>query len=173
MNISIRPELPADIDEIYELNTLVFGQDKEARLVDYVRHGSGFIPELSLVAVSDEKIIGYILFSKIVIANGDNRHESLGLSSIMVHPDWQRRGVGAKLITNGLQKATDLGFTSVLALGYEYYFPKFGFLPAVKWHIKPPFEVPDDVFMALELIPNALVNISGIVEFPLEPSSVM
>ena len=173
MNISIRPEEPVDIDEIYELNTLVFGQDKEAQLVEHVRQGSGFIPQLSLVAISDEKIIGYILFSKIVIANGDNRHETLGISSVMVHPNWQRRGVGAKLITYGLQKATDLGFTSVLALGYEYYFPKFGFVPAVKWQIKPPFDVPADVFMALELVPNALFNVSGIVEFPVETSSVI
>lgn len=172
MNISIRPEQSADIDEIYELNNIVYGQDKESRLVDYVRHGSGFIPDLSLVALSDDKIIGYILFSRIAIANGDNRHESLGISSMMVHPEYQRRGVGAKLIAQGLQKATELGFTSVLVLGFEYYFPRFGFLPAVKWNIKPPFDVPDDVFMALELIPNALVNISGTVEFPVEASVI-
>jgi putative acetyltransferase len=172
MKISIRPEQPADIDEIYELNRVVFGQDNEAKMVDHVRQGPGFIPALSLVATSDHKIIGYILFSRIMIANGDNRHESLGLASMMVHPDQQRRGVGARLITHGLQTATNLGFTSVLVLGYEYYFPKFGFVPAIRWNIKPPFEVPAEVFMALELVPNALINVSGIVEFPVEFSVI-
>jgi putative acetyltransferase len=172
MNIEIRPETPADIDEIYELNRVVFGQDNEAKLVDFVRGGNNYIPELSLVAISDDKIIGYILLSSVTITNGENRHPSLGLAPMMVHPEYQRRGVGAKLITHGLQKAFDLGFTSVLVLGHEYYFPKFGFLPATRWNIRPPFEVPAEVFMALELVPGALKNVSGIVEFPVELSVI-
>jgi putative acetyltransferase len=134
MNISIRAEKPADIEEVYELNKLVFGQDNEAKLVDQVRQGPHFIPQLSLVAFSDEDLIGYILFSQISITNGDYRHLSLGLTSMAVHPFWQKRGVGAKLITSGLQKATNLGYTDVLVFGHEYYFPKFGFLPAARWN---------------------------------------
>ena len=168
MNISIRPEHQADIEEIHELNQVVFGQDNEAKLIDMVREGPDFIPELSLVAVEEDKIVGYILFTRVTIANGENRHTTLGLASLIVNPLYQKKGIGAKLVTHGLQKATELSFTSVLALGYEYYFPKFGFLPTSRWNIKPPFEVPSEVFMALELVPNALSNISGVVEFPLE-----
>jgi putative acetyltransferase len=168
MNISIRPEQPDDTDEIYELNQLVFEQDNEARLVDHVRQGLHFIPELSLVATSDEKLIGYILFSHITIANGEYRHQSLGLTSMVVHPEYQKRGIGAKLITHGLQRASELGFTDVFVFGHEFYFPKFGFIPTAKWNIRPPFDVPSEVFMALELVPNALANVSGIVEFPIE-----
>ena len=168
MNISIRPEQPDDTDEIYELNQLVFEQDNEARLVDHVRHGPHFIPELSLVAYSNDKLIGYILFSHITIANGEFRHQSLGLTSMVVNPEYQKRGIGAKLITHGLQRASDLGFTDVFVFGHEFYFPKFGFIPAAKWNIRPPFDVPAEVFMALELVPNALSNVSGIVEFPIE-----
>jgi putative acetyltransferase len=146
----------------------VFGQENEAKLVDQVRQGPHFIPQLSLVAFSDEDLIGYILFSEITIANGDYRHQSLGLTSMVVHPAWQKRGVGAKLITSGLQIATELGYTDVLVFGHEYYFPKFGFLPAARWNIRPPFDVPAEVFMALELTPNALSNVSGVVEFPIE-----
>jgi predicted N-acetyltransferase YhbS len=172
MNISIRPEETADIDDIYELNRLVFGQDNEARLVDHIRQGPNFIPQLSLVAYSDEQLIGYILFSKITVANGDFKHESLGVTSMVVHPEHQKRGMGAKLLTTGLQIATELGYTDVFVFGHEFYFPKFGFLPAARWNIKPPFDVPAEVFMALELIPNALLNVSGIVEFPIEFSVI-
>lgn len=172
MNISIRPEQPADIDEIHELNTLVFGQENEARLVDHVRQGPHFIPELSLVAYSDNELIGYILFSQITITNGDYRHQSLGLTSMVVHPEWQKRGNGSKMIAVGLQKATELGYTDVFVFGHEHYFPKFGFLPAARWGIRPPFDAPAEVFMALELIPNALSNVSGIVEFPIEFSVI-
>jgi predicted N-acetyltransferase YhbS len=172
MTTSIRTEQPADIDDIYALNKVVFGQDNEAKLLDHIRQTPGFIPELSLVAVDGDKIIGYILLSKMDIANGDKHFESLGVTSMVVHPDYQRQGVGAKLITHSLQKATLLGYTSVLAFGHEYYFPKFGFLPAVRWNIRPPFDVPSEVFMAIELEPNALTNVSGIVEFPIEFSVI-
>ena len=172
MNISIRPEDPADIDEIYELNRFVFGQDNEARLVDQIRQGPNFIPQLSLVAYSDEKLIGYILFSKITITNGDFKYESLGVTSMVVHPAFQKRGLGSKLLIIGLQKATELSYSDVFVFGHEFYFPKFGFLPAARWNIRPPFDVPSEVFMALELIPNALQNVSGIVEFPIEFSVI-
>ena len=172
MTISIRPEEPADIDEIYDLSKLVFEQDNEAKLVDHVRQGPNFIPQLSLVAISDDQLIGYILFSRITINNGDYKHQSLGLASMIVHPAYQKRGIGAKLITYGLQKATELGFTAVLVFGHEFYFPKFGFVPAARWNIRPPFDAPAEVFMALELIPNALLNVSGTVEFPIEFSVI-
>jgi len=168
MNISIRAEQPDDIDEVYELNKLVFGQENEARLVDHVRQGPNFIPELSLVVFSDDNLIGYILFSRITITNGDYKYQSLGLTSMVVHPEFQKRGVGAKMITFGLQKATGLGYTDVFVFGHEFYFPKFGFVPAARWNIRPPFDVPAEVFMALELTPNALNYVSGVVEFPIE-----
>jgi len=168
MNINIRPEMQEDIPDIFELNQLVFGQDTEARLVDHVREGHNFIPALSLVALSDDKIVGYLLFSKIAIQNGDARYESLALAPMVVHPAWRKQGIGSKLLAHGLQTATDLGYTSVMVLGHEYYYPKFGFVPAAKWNIKAPVDVPSEVFMALELVPNALKNVSGIVEYPIE-----
>jgi predicted N-acetyltransferase YhbS len=172
MKILIRPEQPSDTDEIYELNKTAFGQDNEARLVDLIRKGQGFIPELSLVAISENKIIGYILFSKVFIVNGDNRHETLALAPMAVNPKWQKQGIGAKLITQGLQAAKDLGYTSAIVLGHELYYPRFGFLPATKWNIKAPIDLPANVFMAIELVPNGLANISGTVEYPVEFSTI-
>jgi putative acetyltransferase len=172
MNIVIRPERQEDIPDIFELNQLVFGQETEAKLVEHVREGPNYIPALSLVAISDDKIVGYIMFSKIAITNGDSRYESLALAPMIVHPAYRKQGFGSKLITQGLQKAADLGYTSVLVLGHEYYYPKFGFVPAAKWNIKAPFEVPAEVFMARELVPNALINVSGTVVFPIEFSVI-
>jgi predicted N-acetyltransferase YhbS len=36
-------------------------------------------------------------------------------------------------------------------LSHSEYYPKFGFPKASLWGIKAPFDVPDEVFMALEL----------------------
>lgn len=78
----------------------------------------------------------------------------------------QRQGIGTRLLKYGLQKAKELGFESVIVLGHPEYYKKFGFKSASRWNIKCPFEVPDEVFMALELKENALNNASGIVRYP-------
>jgi predicted N-acetyltransferase YhbS len=39
----------------------------------------------------------------------------------------------------------ELGHSSVIVLGHEHYYPKFGFEPADKWNIISPFKVPADV----------------------------
>lgn len=65
-----------------------------------------------------------------------------------------------------MKKAKELGYNSVVVLGHPDYYPKFGFKKASLWGIKAPFEVPDNVFMALELRENALNRVSGVVEYP-------
>jgi len=69
------------------------------------------------------------------------------------------------LITNGLEKAKDLGHTLVVVLGHKNYYSRFGFKPAVIWNIKAPFEVESDHFMAVELISGALKAVNGIVKY--------
>lgn len=172
MIITVRPEQQADIDDIYELNKLAFGQDNEARLVDLLRSAPGYVPGLSLVATAENELLGHILFSKIFVVSGDARYETLALAPMSVNPRYQKRGVGARLITQGLENARDMGFGSVIVLGHEHYYPKFGFLPASKWGIRAPIDVPDEVFMAIELIPGSLKNVSGIVEYPVEFSAI-
>ncbi|MCM3146028.1 N-acetyltransferase [Brevibacillus sp. MER 51] len=144
-----------------------FSDRKEHELVSRIRKSDAFIPALSLVAIDDEnqKIVGHILLSKINIRNDNQSIESLGLAPVSVLPDYQSKGIGKKLILEALQKAKELGYQSVVVLGHPEYYPKFGFQKASRWGIKAPFEVPDEVFMALELQENALANVSGVVEY--------
>lgn len=172
MNTIIRPEQKIDITAVYELNQSAFGQDNEAHLTDMLRQGPGYIPELSLIALQDDLVVGFIMFTKVDILNGDARYETLALAPMAVHPQYQKKGIGARLITQGLQNARDLGFASVIVLGHEHYYPKFGFVPAAKWGIKVPVEVPENVFMAIELVPGSLTNISGVVEYPVAFSTI-
>ena len=63
---TIRPELPVDIDQINELHREAFRGPTEAELVDAIRAGADFIPELSLVAVAaDGSVLGHVLVSKV------------------------------------------------------------------------------------------------------------
>jgi len=72
------------------------------------------------------------------------------------------------MINEGLRIAKELGFKSVIVLGHDKYYPRFGFRPANIWNIKAPFEVPSESFMALELQSGSLGCVTGIVVYPKE-----
>lgn len=171
MSTTIRTEEKNDNEQIYDVNKLAFQQEDESKLIEKIRKGKNFIPELSIVAEIDNRIVGHILFSKIKII-GDSGYESLALAPMAVIPEFQRRGIGSDLIKNGLDKAKKLGFDSIIVLGHKEYYPKFGFQRASKWGIKCPFEVLDEVFMAIELTEKALEGKAGIVEYPDEFNEV-
>lgn len=171
--IKIRKEVERDFLDVYELNKAAFGQDSESKLVDLLRKSNAFIPELSLVATIDNKIVGHILFTKIkIIDDTRNEFDSLALAPMAVKPDLQKKNIGGKLIRYGLKKAKELGHKLVIVVGHEYYYPRFGFVPAKKWNIKAPFDVPANVFMGIELIENGFEGASGTVQYPKEFETV-
>ncbi|MED3541798.1 N-acetyltransferase [Bacillus toyonensis] len=141
-----------------------FSDKKEHELVKHIRECDAFIPELSIVAV-DKEIVGHIMLSKITIEQGGTTIDSLALAPVSIAPSHQKKGIGGKLITAALEKAKELGYGSVVVLGHPEYYPKFGFERASQWNIKAPFEVPDEVFMVMELRENTLQGVEGIVQY--------
>lgn len=173
MNIIIRQEQVEDYATTEKVVKTAFegmelSDEKEHELVARIRGSEVFIPALSLVAVHPEtkEIIGHILLSKMKIVNQKQVVESLALAPVSVLPDYQKEGIGKRLIHEALTKAKQLSHQSVVVMGHPDYYPKFGFKRASLYGIKPPFEVPDDAFMVLALEQCALDNVSGIVEYP-------
>lgn len=169
MKVKIRKETQSDYSDVYNLNKVAFKQDVESKLIELLRKSSAFIPELSIVAIINNNIVGHILFTNIIVKGEDgNEYNSLALAPMSVIPKYQAKGIGGQLIKHGLNTAKKLGFKSVIVLGHKDYYPKFGFEAASQWNIKAPFDVPDDVFMAIELVENGLRGISGVVKYPKE-----
>lgn len=168
MNLIIRKEIDSDykltenlVEEAFK--NAEFSDHSEHFLVSRLRKSDAFIPELSIVACDNSKVIGHILFTKIFINNGSSNTLSLGLAPLSVLPKYQGIGIGSKLIEEGLNVAKSLGFKSVIVLGHDKYYPRFGFKKASLFNIKAPFDVPSEAFMALELEEGSLKNISGTV----------
>ncbi len=162
----IRPEEPADRPAIYQITAQAFGQPNEANLIDKLRQSPSYVPDLSLVAVDQGLVCGHLLLTRIdIVGAGQHRWPSLALAPMSVHPSRQRQGIGSMLVTEGLRRAGQVGFRSVIVLGHPAYYPKFGFQPASLWGIKCPFPAPDEAFMALELIPGALAGVEGVVRY--------
>jgi len=166
MKIKIRHENPGDYVEIKKVHDLAFNQPNEGLLVEKLRSNPEFIAELSLIVEVEGNIIGHILFFPIWIYDENSRHQSLALAPMSVLPKYQKIGIGSRLVVRGLKIARELGYTSVIVVGHPTYYPKFGFVPASQYGIKAPFDIADEAFMVLELIPTGLTGISGVVQYP-------
>jgi len=174
MEITIRKEEKGDFKTVFELIRSAFENEelsdhKELFFVERLRSSNAFVPELSIFAQTNNQIVGYLLLTKIMIEDTHkNSYTSLALAPVAVLPAFQGKGIGGKLIQAAHDKAKKLGFGSVVLLGHENYYPKFGYKLTKEFEIKLPFEVPEDNCMAIELLKNALQNVSGVVRYPKE-----
>lgn len=163
--IEIRKEDVNDYGEVYNVIKTAFkkaehSDGNEQDVVVLLRKSNSFIPELSLVAVNENKIIGYILFSKVKIGNDTE----LALAPLVVLPEYQRKGVDTLLIKEGHKIAKQLNYNYSIVLGSNKYYSRLGYIPASKYNIKAPFDVEDECFMAIKLNESAKI-INGIVEY--------
>ncbi len=163
--LNIRQEQSADYDAVYQVVKEAFANAEhtdgdEQDLVVRLRKSKFFIPELSLVSVEDEKIVGHILFTRAVV----NGIEVLALAPLSVLPKYQNRGIGKSLIKQGHIIAQKMGYKYSVVLGNEKYYPKSGYVPASQYGIKAPFEVEDENFMAI-CLNGAIGKLNGVIEY--------
>src|SRR5689334_8869452 len=114
-NLTIQQETKVDHKFVFEVHKQAFKGEGEAVLVDRLRSSPVFVPSLSLVAISKHRIIGHILFTEIRI--GKRSVHALALAPLGVLPEFQRQGIGGMLIREGLSKAAEAGYGSVIVLG--------------------------------------------------------
>lgn len=163
----IRPEQPADIPAIHALVAAAFGRVDEAELVDRLRAGAGFIPELSLCTWDwDNVLIAHLMCSHCRIVDEEgNETPSLALAPVAVLPGHQGKGVGAGLIRHCILRAEDMGFGALIVLGDPAYYGRFGFEDAEDHAIHPPFAAPPGALQVLKLRPDGLVGVWGTVQY--------
>lgn len=158
----IREETDHDLDAIRSINTEAFESPAEASLVDALRVQAN--PVVSLVAIEADVVVGHILFSPVTLPDRPDV-TLMGLAPMAVAKDKQRSGIGSGLVEAGLAKCRKLNVDAVVVLGHPEYYPRFGFTPSTQFGFKSEYDVPDEVFMALELRPGALSGCSGQVRY--------
>lgn len=159
--MNIRLERPSDHDAIRAVNDRAFEQPDEGKLVDALRENGALT--LSLVAEVDEKVVGHIAFSPVTVY-GRAQPAGYGLGPVAVDPDYQGQGIGTALIKAGIEKIGEKGAAFIVLLGHTSYYPRFGFTPASGFGLDNEYGV-DDAFMALELVPGALDDVSGLIQY--------
>ena len=145
----IRQETPADHDQVRAINLAAFETPAEADIVDRLRRLCA-TDHLSLVAESDDRIVGHILFTPVTIGDTPDSLDGMGLAPMAVHPDVQNQGLGSQLVREGLAQLKSQGCPFVIVLGHPAYYPRFGFEPASRDGVTCQWPgVPADVFMIL------------------------
>lgn len=92
-------------------------------IVDALRRASALT--ISQVAIVDEAIIGHVAISPVSISDGSTGW--FGLGPISVLPEFQRQGVGSKLMRSSLTTLEETGADGCVVLGDPAYYGRFGF----------------------------------------------
>jgi len=167
MKINLRYEAPDDYRAVEELTRDAFWNlyvpgCSEHYLLHRMRGSEAFIPELDLVALIGDKIIGNIVFTKAkIVDDAAVEHEVLTFGPVSVLPEFQNKGVGSALINETLVRARKLGHQAALIYDNPDYYQRFGFLPAINFDIRTADDMYAAALLALELLPDALRGKSG------------
>jgi len=170
--ISIRRERPEDIAVIRTVNETAFDQSTEADIIDALRDVCADV--LSLVAESDDEIVGHILLSPVTIEGGSQSRQGMGLAPMAVTPDRQRQGIGSELVQSGLEILRKQGCPFVIVLGHPAFYPRFGFVPASRHGLTSQWKgVPDAAFMVLVLDASSMAGVTGVARYREEFDTAM
>lgn len=147
---------------VVALHRAVFGGDHEAELVERLDRDG--LVMVSLVALERKAVVGHILFSDLAVQIDGRPISAASLAPSAVRPDFRGRGIGTRLVTNGLRILRERGKAAAIVLGHPGYYRRFGFSAELARKLAGPFK--GESFMALELVGGALDGVVGSVRYP-------
>jgi putative acetyltransferase len=136
--VIVRAETPDDHDTIRRIVDEAFGDTITSKIVDGIRASDRFVPELSLLAVSEGQSQGHVISSYVDVVPGTSRVLQVG--PLAVVPSHQRRGIGSALMQETIRIADERGEPLLLIEGSPKYYGRFGFTRADAVGIEPPPE---------------------------------
>lgn len=160
--VEIRQETPADFAGVQEVNKRAFGGSAEAQLVNVLRAANKVV--VSLVAVHERRVVGHILFSPVTVTHTPEGFRAVGLAPMSVLPEFQNRGIGSRLVRQGLEACRQAGYHAAVVLGHVQYYPRFGFRRANDYGLDNEYNAADS-FMVMELKEGVLQRIRGLVKY--------
>lgn len=164
--MEIREAKDTDLRDVLLVEKEAFGYDKEANLVRDLLSDPSAHPLYSILAFENYKAIGHILFTSAYLEGSQNGASISLLAPLAVLPDFQKQGVGGKLIAHGLKLLTNADIDLVFVLGHPGYYPRYGFKPAGVQGFEAPYPIPEEhanAWMVQELRPGIIGPVSGIV----------
>jgi len=162
--MKVREAIDSDLNDVLSVEKEAFGYEKEANLVKDLLSDPSASPLYSLLAFNNDRAVGHVLFTSARLEGTQNNASISLLAPLAVIPDFQKQGVGGKLIERGLKHLANSGVNLVFVLGHPDYYPRFGFKPAGVQGFEAPYPIPEEhanAWMVQELHPGVIGNVSG------------
>lgn len=122
-----------------DVHRRAFGDgERVPALVDALRAAQPSLAPLSLVATVDERVVGHVMLSGCRLDALPRLVDVVSLSPLGVLPEFQRRGIGTRLVAHGLAEADTRGIPLVFLEGSPRYYGQRGFTDATKSGFRPP-----------------------------------
>ena len=166
----VRAETPDDHDTIRRIVDEAFGDRITSKIVDGIRASDRFVPELSLVAVSDRQSLGHVISSYVDVVPGTSRVLQVG--PLAVVPLHQRQGIGTALMQETIRIADELGEPLLLIEGSPKYYGRFGFTRADAVGIEPPPEAHGPQYFMIRRLRAYDPTLRGRAVYPAETFGV-
>lgn len=160
----IRNEKPEDYRVVEEMIKKAFWNLSEPGCNEHyfaheVRKSKDFLPELDFVIEEDGKIIGHILYVKAkLIAEDGTEKEILSFGPFTIHPDYQRKGYGRKLLNHSFEAAKKLGYDTIAIWGNPENYACYGFKNCKRYNVCLEKDVFPVALMVKVLEENALAD---------------
>jgi predicted N-acetyltransferase YhbS len=134
----------------------------EHLILHNIRKSQCFIKELDIVAINKNEIIGHIICTKAKVIDIQMKgYEVLCAGPLSVLPEFQKKGIGTRLMIQAITTAKESGFSGMILFGHPNFYHRFGFKNAAEYGITTKDGQNFDPFMALELHENGLTEIKG------------
>jgi putative acetyltransferase len=149
----IRHEQADDYEAVSDVHTQAFGDSELVpTLVATLRAAPSSLAPLSLVAEIGERVVGHVLLSACRLDALPRLVDVMSLSPLGVLPDFQRQGIGTRLVAQALAEADSRGVPLVFLEGSPRYYGKRGFTDAATLGFRPPtLRYPPGAFQAAKL----------------------
>ncbi len=124
-----------------------------------VRKSEDYIPELDFVLEEDGKIIGHIMYVRAkLIANDGTQKEILSFGPFTIHPDYQRKRYGRKLLNHSFEVAKKLGYDTIVIWGNPENYVCYGFRNCKRYNVCLEEDVYPVALMVKVLEEDALLD---------------
>ncbi len=160
--LNIRNEEPGDYETVENITrdafyNLYIPGCVEHYLVHKMREHEDFIRELDFVLELNNKVIGYIMYTKATLTDeAGNVKNILTFGPLCIEKEYQRRGYGKLLIQHSAEKAVSMGYDVIVIFGMPSNYVSSGFVSCKRHNVCVEGDKFPSAMLIKELKPGAL-----------------
>lgn len=162
--VTIRREIVGhDLPAILRINERAFAESGGSYSFADLRNRDDVV---SLVAVRNNQVFGHVLFTPTALETDVGDIPGMGLVHLAVDPDQHRKGIGKKLVLEGINILKALQCPYIIVIGVIGYYPQFGFRPGSTRGFKCQWKnIGDESFMVLILNEEKMRGATGVARY--------